>query len=119
MSASGRHALSRSLYAFALLAHVVGLLARPLAAVACDVEDSRNAIAAEQGAAMDSSTQDTGGDCCASAACGECCASVPLVTAAIVRLAAYLPLLPQVLPEPPDQFDSSAYPVNSRPPLHA
>ncbi len=117
MSAPGRHASPRFLRAFGLLMLVVGLLVRPLAVVACDVEDSRRIVAAEQRVATDSAIQDAGGDCCANVACGECCAPAPLVAPTMARLAAYVPMPPQALPEPRGRLEPAAYPVSSRPPI--
>ncbi|WP_028920709.1 hypothetical protein [Pseudoxanthomonas suwonensis] len=118
MSTRGRYPLPRLLRAFALLALVVSLLARPLAIVACDIEDSRRIVAAEQEVSTDSATQDAGGDCCANAACGECCAPAPLVAPTMARLAAYVPMPPQALPEPRGRLEPAAYPVSSRPPIY-
>lgn len=118
MSALRRHALPRFLRAFVSLVLVLGMLARPLAVFACDIEDARRAIVAGQGIATDSATQAGGDHCCANAACGECCAPVPLAVPAVARFTAHAPALPPVLPEPPDRLEAADYPVNSRPPIH-
>ncbi|MFT3754484.1 MAG: hypothetical protein QM769_00825 [Pseudoxanthomonas sp.] len=119
MSAAFRHALPRCLRAFALLVLVFGLLARPMAAVACDVEDSRQVVAAAQGIAADAADQQGSDDCCANVACGECCAPASIVMPAMMRLAAAVPMLLQVMPESRGRLEVVVYPVGSRPPIHA
>lgn len=118
MSIPSRHLLSRVLRVFTSLVLVLVLLARPWAVVACDVEDSRRAVAAEQGTVADSASRDTGGDCCGNTACGECCAPAPLFAPAMARLAACVPMPPRALRDPPDRLEPAAYPVSSRPPIH-
>jgi hypothetical protein len=118
MSVSTCHAARRFLNASALLVLALGLLARPLAVFACDVNDARGTVAAQQGIAADLATQDPGGDCCANAACGECCAPVPLVTPAVTHLPVFVPMRPRALSEPPGRLEPAVYPVSSRPPIH-
>lgn len=120
VSTSRRRPLPRCLHALALLVLALGLLARPLMAAACDIEDARVAVASGQGIAVDSAVRDVGDDdCCAGIECGECCAPVPLGTPALARLAAYVPVSPHMLPEPSGRFEPVAYPVDSRPPIDA
>ena len=118
MLALARHASSPVLRALVTLMLVAGLLVRPLVVIACDIEDVGTAIAAGQGGGVvDAGIGGDGGDCCASIECGECCAPSPLVTPALARLAAHVPVSPQALPDPPASFEPMIHPVDARPPI--
>jgi hypothetical protein len=95
---------------------LLGLLVKPILAVACEIGDAQQTLAAELEPATQAPDTGASDDCCLAHSCYECCAhTVALVPPATVAATN------QVSASPPPRlsvkFEPPGYPVGFRPPI--